>query len=204
VLITRVSSVGGIIMSASVEVQPRQMSATDGRPAYTMTARALHWVTAALILLLLPLGWVIANELAGSWGDVFYDLHRSLGAALIPIVIARLIYRLAHPPLPLPEHIPVLHRRAAAATHWALYALLLAQPLTGWIATSAYPAPIPVFGLFELPPMWAADRTLSDRLFSLHGLIGIAIAILVAAHAAAACHHHFARRDRVLLRMITG
>jgi cytochrome b561 len=38
----------------------------------------------------------------------------------------------------------------------------------------------------------------------LHAAFGIAIAIVVALHVAAACHHHFVRKDRVLLRMITG
>ena len=106
--------------------------------------------------------------------------------------------------MPLPEQIPAMQRLAAAGTHGALYALLLAQPVIGWIATSAYPAPIPVFGLFELPPLWGANRPLSDKLFSLHAAFGIAIAIVVALHVAAACHHHFVRKDRVLLRMITG
>jgi cytochrome b561 len=173
-------------------------------PAYTVTARVLHWITAAAILLMLPLGWASANEWGGSWQDWLYNLHRSIGAALIPIILVRVIYRITHPPLPLPEAIPPLQRLAAAGTHGALYALLLAQPVIGWIATSAYPAPIPVFGLFELPPLWGANRPLSDRLFSLHAAFGIAIAIVVALHVAAACHHHFVRKDRVLLRMITG
>ena len=125
-------------------------------PAYTVTARVLHWITAAAILLMLPLGWASANEWGGTWQDSLYDLHRSIGAALIPLVLVRVIYRITHPPLPLPEAIPPLQRLAAAGTHGALYALLLAQPVIGWIATSAYPAPIPVFGLFELrlpPPL---------------------------------------------------
>ena len=173
-------------------------------PAYTVTARVLHWITAAAILLMLPLGWASANEWGASWQDWLYNLHRSIGAALIPIILVRVIYRITHPPLPLPEAIPPLQRLAAAGTHGALYALLLAQPVIGWIATSAYPAPIPVFALFELPPLWGANRPLSDRLFSLHAAFGIAIAIVVALHVAAACHHHFVRKDRVLLRMITG
>jgi cytochrome b561 len=193
-------------MSAMIETPRAEIgSAPVGAvPAYTMTARVLHWITAAAILLMLPLGWASANEWGGSWQDWLYNLHRSIGAALIPIVLVRVIYRITHPPLPLPEAIPPLQRHAAAGTHGALYALLLAQPVIGWIATSAYPAPIPVFGLFELPPLWGANRPLSDRLFSLHAAFGIAIAVVVALHVAAACHHHFVRKDRVLLRMIKG
>jgi cytochrome b561 len=173
-------------------------------PAYTVTARVLHWTTAFLILLMIPLGIVIANDLGGTAQDFLYDLHRSLGVTVIPLVILRIIYRWRHPPLPLPEDIVPMQRIAAEATHWALYALLIVQPFSGWIATSAYRAPVVVFGWFELPPIWPQDRALSERLFYFHALIGIAIACLVTAHIGAALYHHFVRRDRVLLRMISG
>jgi cytochrome b561 len=173
-------------------------------PAYTKTARVLHWITAGLILMMIPLGIVIANEWGGYLQDPLYDLHRSIGMTLVPIVVLRLILRWAHPPLPLPEDIPAPQRRAAQVTHAALYALLLLQPLTGWIATSAYRAPLVVLGWFELPPIWPENRMFSEWLFSLHGLIGLAIAGLVTAHIGAALYHHFIRKDRVLMRMIAG
>jgi cytochrome b561 len=116
----------------------------------------------------------------------------------------RLGYRLAHPPLPLPDDIPPIQQFAAHATHWALYALLIVQAFVGWIATSAYRAPIVVFGLFQLPPIWPQDQPFSERLFVVHQLMGLAIACLVVAHIGAALRHHFVRRDGVLMRMITG
>jgi cytochrome b561 len=177
---------------------------TDAAPAYTVTARILHWVTASLVLLMLPLGLVIANNWGGPLQDQLYDLHRSIGALVIPIVLARVVYRWTHPPAPLPDDIPAIQQLAAKATHWALYALLIVQPFMGWIGTSAYRAQIIVFGLFELPPIWPEDRAFSDRVLFVHGLIGLTIAVLLAAHIGAALHHHFVRRDRILLRMISG
>jgi cytochrome b561 len=172
--------------------------------AYSATARALHWITAALVLFMLPLGVVITNEWGGPLQDPLYDLHRSIGTVIIPLVILRLGYRLMRPPLPLPEDIPPLQQSAARVTHWGLYALLIVQPFVGWVATSAYRAPIMVFGLFELPPIWPPDRPLSERLFVVHALIGAAIACLAALHIGAALYHHFVRKDGVLMRMITG
>ena len=66
------------------------------------------------------------------------------------------------------------------------------------------PAPVPLFGWIALLPIWSKDRALSDELISIHRLIGMAIACLVAAHVAGALYHHFVRRDRVLMRMISG
>lgn len=172
--------------------------------AYSATARILHWITATLVLIIIPLGVVIANEWGGPLQDPLYDLHRSIGTVIIPLVILRLGYRLTHPPLPLPEDVPPIQQFAARATHWGLYALLMVQPFVGWVATSAYGAQIMVFGLFELPPIWSQDRVLSDRLFVAHGLIGAAIACLATVHIGAALYHHFVRKDRVLMRMTTG
>ena len=180
------------------------MSSTAAVPAYTITARVLHWITASLVLLTLPLGLVIANNWGGPLQDPLYNLHRSIGVLILLIVLARVVYRLTHPPAPLPDDIPPLQQLAAKATHWALYALLIVQPFLGWIGTSAYRAPIIVFGLFELPPIWPEDRAFSDRVLFVHGLIGLTIAVLLAAHIGAALHHHFVRRDRILMRMISG
>jgi cytochrome b561 len=159
-------------------------------PAYTVTARVLHWITAFLVLATIPLGVVIANEWGGSAQNALYDLHRSIGVTIIPLVILRIIYRWTHPPLPLPADIPAMQKLAAHATHWGLYALLIVQPFIGWIATSAYRAPIIVFGWFELPPIWPENRAFSEQLFFIHTVLGIAIACLVAVHIGAALHHH--------------
>lgn len=173
-------------------------------PAYTVTARVLHWLTAALVLVQIPLGVIITNVEMGAWADTLYNLHKSIGATLIPLVLIRLAWRLTHPPGPLPQDIPASQRFVAELVHWCLYALLIVQGSLGWIATSAYPAPVPVFGLFELPSIWSEDRALSDRLFAWHRYIGIALAVLMAGHIGAALQHHFLRKDRVLMRMISG
>lgn len=179
-------------------------SPASALPAYTPTARVLHWLIAALVLLMVPLGIVIANEWGGPVQEPLYNLHKSIGAVLLPLVVVRLAYRLTHPPLPLPADIPALQQSAAHATHWTLYGLLIVQPVVGLVATSAYPAPVPIFGLFELPPVWPENRPLSDRLFALHRWMGIAIGVIAAMHISAALHHHFLRRDKVLMRMISG
>jgi cytochrome b561 len=173
-------------------------------PGYTLTARVLHWTTAVLILVMIPVGIIIANEWGGPAQDLLYALHKSVGVTLIPLVIVRLIYRLMNPPPPLPDDIPAIQKFAAYTTHWALYALILVQPIIGYIFTSAYPAPVPFFGLFELPAIWPKDRALSEQLSVVHLYVGLAIAVFAAMHIAAALYHHFVRKDEVLLRMLRG
>jgi cytochrome b561 len=173
-------------------------------PGYSLTARILHWIVAVLVLLMVPVGLVIANEWGGPAQEFLYSLHKSIGATLLLLVIIRLLYRLAHPAPPLPHDIPAVQQFVAHMSHWALYTLLLVQPLVGYIMTSAYPAPVPFFGLFNLPPIWWEDRALSERLSVVHLYMGLALAAIATIHICAALYHHFVRKDRVLMRMITG
>lgn len=169
---------------------------------YGGVARALHWSTAVLVIAMIPAGFSLLSLPAGPIQDAGFLLHRSSGVLLFVLTAARLGWRLAHPPPRLPASIPAAQRAIAHAVHVALYALLFAMPLVGWWATSAYGAPISVFGLFVLPPLVAQDRAVAEQAFALHGALGIAMAALIAAHAGAALHHHFFKRDGVLRRML--
>lgn len=171
---------------------------------YTLPARILHWLTAIIVIAIIPAGIYMADASPGPITNLIYNLHRSFGFLLLPIVLLRLAYRLFMPPPKLPPDIPPFQQFVAHATHWALYALLIIQPVVGWIATSAYRAPITIFWLFELPPIWPQDRAFSEDLFEVHSVIGFAIGALALAHIGAALYHHFIRKDDVLLRMMRG
>src|SRR5262245_31686060 len=178
---------------------------TQATVGYTATARALHWITAILVLIQIVLGIIIANKLAGeAWQDPLYNLHKSTSAILIPIILIRIFYRWGHPAPALPADIPVIQQYAAYTTHYLLYALVVVQVFLGWIATAAYPAPVPIYGLFDLPSIWPENRALSEQLLAIHKVVGISIAIVAAMHIGAALYHHFVRKDRVLMRMISG
>ena len=155
-----------------------------------------------LLALVASTALALCTAAGAATGDVLYDIHRSFGVVLIPIVLVRLAYRLAHPPPPLPDEIPTPQRLAANLMHWALYILLTVQGFVGWIATSAYRAPIKVFWLFELPPIWPVDQPFSERMFGWHRLLGITMAVLICMHIGAALYHHFVRKDDVLMRMV--
>jgi cytochrome b561 len=171
---------------------------------YTLQARVLHWLTAVLVVAMIAVGLAITNLDLGAAGDFFFSLHKSTGVLVLLIMVYRLIYRLTHPLPPLPSDMPAIQRFAARSVHAAFYVLLLVQPVIGYIATSAYPAPIPFFWLFELPQLWPENRPLSDQLFAVHRFIGVTLGVLFCAHVGAALFHHFIRKDDVLMRMVRG
>jgi cytochrome b561 len=168
---------------------------------YSPVARLLHWLTVVLLIPMTAAGFVLLDLPPGRLQDDAFVLHRSTGVLLFVLTALRLAWRLSHPAPPLPDDVPPLQRRAAAATHLLLYALLLAMPIVGWWATSAYGAPIQVYWLFELPPLVAQDKAVAERAFALHGALGIALVALAALHVGAALYHRFVRHDGVLRRM---
>src|SRR5262249_29550966 len=96
------------------------VSMGDGQslPAYSLIARALHWITAALVLTTTPIELAMTNVPPGALQVSLYAAPRSFGAPIIPLIIVRLGYRLPPPPLPLPDDIPPIQQFAAYATHW--------------------------------------------------------------------------------------
>jgi cytochrome b561 len=95
-----------------------------------------------------------------------------------------------------------MQRVASHLVHIALYVLVTAQALIGWIATSAYGAAISFFGLFTVPAIVGKDQSLATPLFTAHEVLGFGIAGLLFLHIGAALFHYFIRKDGVLQRML--
>jgi cytochrome b561 len=93
---------------------------------------------------------------------------------------------------------------AARLNHWALYVLLFALPLTGWLMSSAANRPASWFGLVQLPDFVAPDERLEEAFEAAHEFLVNALFALVGLHVAAALKHQFVDRDGLFLRMLPG
>lgn len=165
-------------------------------------SQVLHWLIAVLILVMAWLGLTMGDLPNGPDKIATYALHKSLGLSILALVTLRLIWRLyAGAPTPL-AGTPRWQERIAGVTHVALYALLLALPLSGWLLNSAAGFPLQWFGLFNLPALAGRDESLHAVAENTHELLFWALAGLVVLHAAAAFHHHLFLRDATLARML--
>lgn len=166
---------------------------------FTWPARLLHWSMAVLILAMLPIGAAMVTSLGHYHALV--ALHRPLGAAILVLAIVRLAYRRRHAPPPLPADLPLWQRRAAHASHIALYGLMLALPLVGWGMLSAARYPVALVGPLVLPPILPGSPTLYAALRALHTVLAYALFGVVLAHLGAALMHGLIRRDGVFTSM---
>jgi cytochrome b561 len=106
---------------------------------------------------------------------------------------------------------PRWQRRAARASHGALYGLMLLLPLSGWVQAAAAPEQDilgienRVFGGLALPDPWQPGvASVAEAAGALHAACAWTLAALLLVHAGAALLHHFRARDGVLLRMTFG
>jgi cytochrome b561 len=168
---------------------------------YTLIQKLLHWLIALAVIGALGVGTLLEYLDSGAFKNQLYALHKATGMAILGLMVLRITARIVFGAPPLPIGVPSWQRTAAGASHFLLYALILLMPVVGWAATSAFPAPIPFFGLFDVPPLIGADRDLSKQLFSIHSIMGKIIFAIVAIHIAAALHHGLSRKDGVLRRI---
>lgn len=170
--------------------------------AYTRTAVALHWLMALLILAALPLGLTMTELDLSPTKLKLYAWHKWLGVTVFGLAVLRLVWRTTHPAPPLSAAIPAWQRGAAHALHWALYALMLVIPLSGWLMSSAKGFQTVYLGVLPLPDLLAKDEAVGDLLQQVHRWLNYAMAALLVVHVAAALRHHLVERDDVLARML--
>lgn len=165
-------------------------------------SQLLHWAIVLLITAIAIIGLTMTEMANGLPKIKIYALHKSLGLTLLALVVLRLLWRFyAGAPKPVPGT-PHWQERIASLTHWALYLMMFAMPITGWLFNSSSGYPLQYFGLFNLPKIAAVNPGLADLSEWLHENGFWLLLLLVLAHAGAAFYHHLFQNDDTLRRML--
>jgi cytochrome b561 len=168
---------------------------------YGGLAKFLHW---AIVLLIVPQYFLAeaAEELPNGVDKLqLFTWHKSLGMLVLLLALVRIGWKLTNRGLPGPVGVP-WQRKAAAASHGLLYLLILAQPVSGWLMSSAANYPVTLFGWFQFPALIGENHELHEVLEEVHELLFTLLLVVAAVHIAAALYHHFILRDSVLRRML--
>jgi len=188
------------------------MTATAQQQRYTAVAIALHWTIAVLIVGMLAFGFILdsMNYGPGSPKTALVQIHKSIGITILLLSVTRLIWRLMNRPPPEPP-MPQWQKLLATVVHVALYVLIIAMPLTGWIMASASTAhDTRFFGTLEVPlPGFSgmdveSRKSIEDDFHSVHGNLAWVIIAMLALHLAGAFKHQFVDKDGLLARMAPG
>ena len=170
--------------------------------SYGALAKFLHWTIVVLIIA----QYVIiesAEDLPDGPGKFeVITRHKSLGMLVLGLALVRIAWKLVNKGQPAPVPMPRPQRIAAAAGHGLLYVLILAQPISGWMMSSAANYPVTFFGWFQFPALVGANKELHELFEEVHEFLFQTLLVIAVVHVLAALYHHFIRRDDTLRRML--
>ena len=89
----------------------------------------------------------------------------------------------------------------AKGIHIALVLTMLIMPVLGCLILISEAKDVTVLG-FDLPQLWAKDKSLAHDLEEAHETLGNVFLVLVFVHAAAAIWHHHVLKDDTLTKML--
>lgn len=173
---------------------------TPPRTRFPLPLIALHWLTLALIA-----AAYVAAQLREAFEHtpteaVVQHWHTVLGITVLGLVALRLLVRAFTRAPAIEPAPPRWQARAATLVHGALYGLMVALPLTGWLMVNADGETVNWFGQ-SLPVLVGASRRLAHTIKDVHEAIANAGYALIGLHAAAALFHHYVVRDNTLRLM---
>lgn len=173
-------------------------------PVYNPGLRALHWLMAALIFVALPLGVWASQLRSGPQRSEILFFHKSIGMTVLCLVALRIVWRLIAGAPAYAEPLGRLIHTAARCGHLALYALMIAMPVSGYVGSSAGGHEAYWFGVFTFPNLLPKDKAVAEAGREAHYIFAWAIAFVLAAHLGAVAWHAGVRRDTILTRMWPG
>lgn len=168
---------------------------------YTKTAITFHWLMAVLLIANFALGLTMSDMELSPQKLQFVSWHKWVGITLLGLITLRFLWRaFANRPVLLP--MATWQRRLAKLTHFLMYLLLFAVPISGWVMSSAGGFTVTYLGLFPLPDLVAKDKQLFELLKEIHEVLNFTLLGLVILHVLAVLKHQFIDRDATLARMV--
>ena len=174
---------------------------------YTPTAKILHWLVAGMVVLQFVLAQLA--ERAEDAGTALRQLallanHKSVGITILAVVIVRFVWRQMNPPPPLPSTMPKWQVTASHISHWTLYGLLFAMPVTGWLMAETSNYGMSWFNRIPLPDIVAPNPELKEVFEQIHETLASVLFVVASVHILAAIKHAVFDKDDVLQRMISA
>lgn len=176
------------------------------RQGFSRSAVILHWLLAVSIFFLFISSWWMMGLPLPSAELQFrafpFQLHKNIGITLVIIILMLLYVRLRHRPSPpdSTDMAPWMHWLAIAA-HVAVYGLVLAVCLTGYLSSAHTRWDTVFWWTIEFPRIAPPSEELNEFWGELHMWTAWALLGIIAVHVSGAIYHAF-RNDGIVRRMM--
>ncbi len=180
------------------------MSLRNSSTEWGSVAKALHWLVAVGIFVLIYLGLQQSEMERGDARTQVRMIHASIALIVFLLMTLRLAWRWMNDTPEHPEGLPAWQRIGAGLVHWGLYISVFVQLVSGALVVATNGNGLPFFGLFRIPVPIAENRDAHEFWEEVHEPTWWAIAALLGVHVLAALYNHFVLKNDVLKRMTSG
>ena len=192
------------------------MSIRNTADNYGSIAKWLHWITAFCFLgayiSVYYRQWFTEAKTPENW--IALQLHLSIGVTVAVLVVLRILWKVCNRS-PDPEPGTRLEHLAAKLGHWALYAVMIIMPITGYLGTGVNTEYFFLFDITSFKDTEYFVMNYSDTMsfkefekpldFVHKDIMGSWVVwLLILGHILAALYHQFVKQDRTLKKMTTG
>jgi len=169
---------------------------------YGLIAILLHWIMVLAIFGMFGLGlYMVELTYYDSWYHGSLETHKAIGVLVALVLIGRYVWRLFNTtPAGLSEK--KIENTAAHVAHMALYLVMAALLISGYLISTADGRSVEVFGLFSVPATLTDRGSQEEIAGEVHEILAWLLMAMVAVHALAALKHHFINRDNTVKRML--
>lgn len=174
----------------------------DTREKLSRPTVTLHWLVAAGMVALVPMGLYIEGLPKSPERFEWISLHKSLAIILLVLAVLRFAWRLRNG---FPVDLSPMARWqevTARSVHWILLLGTLFMPISGIMMSIGGGYPIAVFGLELVAKSPDKIEALSEIGHVIHGIGGKLLIAAFLLHVAGALKHHLVDKDGTTRRML--
>ena len=175
------------------------MHFTNTLTEYGFLSKVLHWLSAILLLVQIPLGFYLVDLDFGEERINVENIHVILGLTIFYIVIIRLVNKILNPTPKLDPSIFKGQVFLAKINHILLYLAILSITISGILKKLFNGETLVIF----FKEIQINDNfELADQFYNIHILSNYAILVLIAIHLIAVIVHRLFFKDNLLKRML--
>ncbi len=177
------------------------MSNATANDTYGYVAKLFHWLVVLLLIAQYAVGWLMPHIGRNTKNEGLISWHLSIGAAILFVILLRLLWRVAFP-VTLDQTLQPWERTVSRTTHAALYCLVVGMTIVGWAAAGYRAWNVKLFGMISLPAIGTEGASWAHTAGDVHNFLQWVLLAFIALHVAGAAYHYFIKRDQVLQRML--
>ena len=175
------------------------MRLTNNLTEYGYISKIFHWLSAAVLIIQIPLGFYLVDLDFGEKRLTIESIHVTLGLSIFYLTLFRLIYKLFNPTPSLGNNIFPGQKLVAKLNHILLYASLLTITISGALKKLFNGE---VLDIFLLDIEIKDNFELAELFYDIHIISNYTLIALISLHIFAVIIHKVVFKENLLKRIL--